>query len=65
VSSASRDHIGLKANRLSGHGLSNRAWSFRASLSAKRMDNPSMVRNCVWMDACNAVVTVSLLTVRR
>ena len=40
---------------------------FRSSLSAKRMDSPSMVRSRGWMDVFNEVVTMSpsLLVVAR
>src|SRR6476661_4952334 len=50
---------------LSGHGLSRSAWSRRGSLSAKRMDRPSMVRTCGWIDWLNVVGTGSLLHCRR
>jgi hypothetical protein len=39
-------HIGSNANRLSGHGLSRKVPPPRSSLSARRIDNPSTVRNC-------------------
>src|ERR1700758_102951 len=47
--SASRDHICSNVKRLSGHGLRRIADTSRASLSAYRIDKPSILRTWVLM----------------
>src|ERR1039457_6177070 len=58
---ASSDHVGSKASRLSGHGLSSRASSSRSPLRAKRTVVWSMTRNCIWNGMSSQMVTVAVL----
>src|SRR5450755_593212 len=58
---ASSDHVGSKASRLSGHGLSSRAWSSWSPLRAKRTVVSSMTRNCISNGMSSQMVTVPLL----
>src|SRR5207237_2585221 len=60
--SASRDHICSNVKRLSGHGLRRIADTSRASLSAYRIDKPSIFRTCVFMSEWVEMVIMGSLT---